>query len=103
MLTMPNANNIDIFLDEKPLPGAEIIVTAQKHTTAAQDVPISVSIVKSSEITSRAPEAIDYTLRYIPGVTVTESQVSIRGSSGYARSVGSRVLFLLDGMPFLSA
>ncbi len=102
-VTLPNGNNLVVFLEQKPLLGEDIIVTAQKHTTATQDVPISISIAKSEEITSRAPEAIDFALRYIPGVTVTESQVNIRGSSGYARSVGSRVLFLLDGMPFLSA
>jgi outer membrane receptor for ferrienterochelin and colicins len=95
-------NSLVILLIEKPVLGEDIIVTAQKHTTTVQDVPISISVVKSSEITSRAPEAIDFALRYIPGVSVTESQVNIRGSSGYARSVGSRVLFLLDGIPFLS-
>lgn len=100
---IPKGNNLIIFLNQKALLGEDVIVTAQKHTTATQDVPISTSIVKSDEITGRAPEAIDNALRYIPGVSVTESQVNIRGSSGYARAVGSRVLFLLDGMPFLSA
>ncbi len=103
VIRIPGGNNLLIFLDQKPLLGEDITVTAQKHTTFTQDVPISISVVKSPEITERSPEALDYTLRYIPGVSVTESQVSIRGSSGYARSVGSRVLFLLDGMPYLSA
>ncbi len=103
IVSVPGGNNLIVLLEEKPLLGEDIIVTAQKHTTYAQDVPVSISVVKSDEITSRAPEAIDFALRYIPGVTVTESQINIRGSSGYARSVGSRVLFLLDGMPFLSA
>ena len=103
IVAIPSGSTIEILLDEKPTLGEDIVVTAQKHTSASQDVPISVSIVKSGEITSRSPEAIDFALRYIPGVSVTESQVNIRGSSGYARSVGSRVLFLLDGMSFLSA
>jgi len=96
-------NVLTVLLEQQPLPGEDVIVTAQKHTTAVQDVPISVSIVKSPEITGRSPESIDYTLRYIPGVSVTHDQVNVRGSSGYAQSVGSRVLFLIDGMPFLSA
>ncbi|MEI8135036.1 MAG: TonB-dependent receptor [bacterium] len=90
------------YLTQQPLRGEDVIVTAQRHTTAVQDVPISVSVVRNEEITERSPEAADHILRYIPGVSVTESQINIRGSSGYARSVGSRVLFLLDGMPFLS-
>lgn len=103
VIALPSGNTLIILLEEKALAGEEIVVTAQRHTTAVQDVPVSMSIVKSDEITNRAPEAVDNALRYIPGVSVTESQVNIRGSSGYARSVGSRVLFLLDGMPFLSA
>ncbi|MFI5265030.1 MAG: hypothetical protein ACHQM6_10985 [Candidatus Kapaibacterium sp.] len=61
-----NGNSPVILLDEKPVLGEEIIVTAQKHTTAVQDVPISTSVLKSAEITSRAPESVDYALRYIP-------------------------------------
>jgi outer membrane receptor for ferrienterochelin and colicins len=81
----------------------EVVVTAQRHISLAQDVPVSVARVEARELSSRSPQTIDQTLRFIPGVTVTEDQVSIRGSSGYARAVGSRVLFLLDGMPFTSA
>ncbi|MDP4229346.1 MAG: TonB-dependent receptor [Bacteroidota bacterium] len=102
-IAVPKENNFTIELVEKAVLGQDIVVTAQRHTTAVQDIPVSMSIVKADEINGRSPEAVDNALRYIPGVSVTESQVNIRGSSGYARSVGSRVLFLLDGMPFLSA
>ncbi len=81
----------------------DVTVTAQKKLEAIQDVPVSVSTVRAPEIESRAPSGLDNVLRYIPGVSVTESEVNIRGSSGYARSIGSRVLLLMDGMPFLSA
>ncbi len=81
----------------------DIVVTAERYVTAVQDVPVSVAVMKEEELLSRAPVAIDDALRWVPGVTVTESQVNIRGSSGYGRGVGSRVLFLLDGMPLLAA
>jgi outer membrane receptor for ferrienterochelin and colicins len=81
----------------------DVTVTAQKKLEAIQDVPVSVSTVAAREIESRAPSGLDNVLRYIPGVSVTESELNIRGSSGYARSIGSRVLVLMDGMPFLSA
>ncbi|HET9136190.1 MAG TPA: TonB-dependent receptor [Candidatus Kapabacteria bacterium] len=80
----------------------EVVVTAQRHVTAAQDVPVSIAVVKQEELTSRSTTVIDQALRLIPGVSVTESQVNIRGSSGYGRGVGSRVLFMLDGQPMLS-
>ncbi|MBS1903165.1 MAG: TonB-dependent receptor [Bacteroidetes bacterium] len=81
----------------------EVVVTAQRHTTLSQDVPVSVSTATAAELTSRGSIAVDDALRWIPGVSVTESQVNIRGSSGYGRGVGSRVLFMLDGMPLLAA
>jgi outer membrane receptor for ferrienterochelin and colicins len=97
------SSEITVLLQELPLEKSEIVVTAQRHASVSQDVPISISTVKSKEILSRAPREVDEVLRYIPGVTVTEDQVSIRGSSGYSRAVGSRVLYMMDGMPMLSA
>jgi len=35
-------------------------------------------------------------------VNITGSQLNIRGSSGYSRGAGSRVLMLLDGVPFIA-
>ena len=96
-------NELTIQLTVKPIEQSEVTVTAQKRLQAIEDVPISVSAVGTREIESRAPAGLDQVLRYIPGVSVTESEVNIRGASGYARSIGSRVLLLMDGMPFLSA
>lgn len=92
-----------VLLESLPLAKEEVVVTAQRHASVSQDVPISMSVVKEAEIQSRAPHEIDEVLRFVPGVTVTEDQVSIRGSSGYSRAVGSRVLYMMDGMPMLSA
>ena len=39
-------------------------------------------------------------LRYVPGINMVDDQISIRGSSGYSRGTGSRVLLALDGLPF---
>lgn len=92
-----------VYLESLPLEKEEVVITAQRHASVSQDVPISMSVVREAEIQSRAPREMDEVLRFIPGVTVTEDQVSIRGSSGYSRAVGSRVLYMMDGMPMLSA
>ena len=36
-----------------------------------------------------------------PGVTVIDGQANIRGGSGYAYGVGSRVMLLVDNMPLI--
>ena len=47
---------------------------------------------------------LDQALPFVPGVTFNgRDNVDIRGSTGFARGVGSRVLMLLDGHPALSA
>ncbi|MEX0602059.1 MAG: TonB-dependent receptor, partial [Bacteroidota bacterium] len=48
----------------------------------------------------RNSATLDDALRYVSGVNMMQDQVNIRGSSGYSRGVGSRVLILLDGLPF---
>jgi len=100
---IPQSNTIEIALRPNTRLSGEVTVTASKHVSSVQDVPISTAVVRSSEIASRTPDGIDKALRYIAGVSVTEDQVNIRASSGYARALGSRVLLLLDGMPFLAA
>jgi iron complex outermembrane receptor protein len=96
-----NATNLRIPL--YPSSHTEITITAQRHAATVGEIPVSVSTINADEIHSRAPVGLDNVLRYIPGVSVTQDEVNIRGASGYARSIGSRVLLLLDGMPFLTA
>lgn len=91
-----------VQLRSSGLGNADVTVTANRVATAVQDLAVSTVTVRAAEIQGRSPQGLDHVLRAMPGVTVTESQVSIRGSSGYARAVGSRVLLLMDGMPFLS-
>ncbi|MBK9246873.1 MAG: TonB-dependent receptor [Ignavibacteria bacterium] len=79
-----------------------VVVSASKHLQAVQDVPISISVVDSKELKDRNIIQIDDALRYIPGVNMAKDQVSIRGSSGFALGLGSRVALLLDGFPMLS-
>lgn len=81
----------------------EIVVTANKKVQLIQDVPISMSVINQQEIILRNSTDIDKILNYIPGIKMNGGQVSIRGTSGFAFGLGSRVAMLLDGMPVLSA
>lgn len=81
----------------------ELIVSANKKTESIQNVPISVSLIKSEDFSTRNITSIDYALQYVPGVEVNQDNVSIRGSSGFSFGVGTRTIFLQDGFPLLSA
>lgn len=94
----------DIVLTLLPsqLHSAEIVVSASKRIQAAQDVPISISVVNAKDLEDRGLTRLDDALRYVSGISVQRDQVSIRGASGFAFGVGSRVAVLLDGFPLLS-
>ncbi|MBU3698966.1 MAG: TonB-dependent receptor [Candidatus Kapabacteria bacterium] len=80
----------------------EVIVSANKRVQAAQDVPISVSIVKSDDLQQRGIVRLDEALRYVSGISIARDQVNIRGASGFALGVGSRAMVLMDGFPLIS-
>jgi iron complex outermembrane receptor protein len=80
-----------------------VIVSAGKRTQSVQEVPVSVTLLDQQAIQQRNVNRIDEVLRYVSGVNVARDQVSIRGSSGFALGIGSRVALLLDGFPMLSA
>lgn len=91
-----------IRLVPSALAGQPIVVTASKYEQQVRNVPVSLATLSRKELQDRNPITIDRALEYVPGVNMNASQVNIRGSSGYSRGVGSRVLFLLDGIPFLT-
>ncbi len=78
-----------------------ILITATRRPQVAGRVPVSMSTVDAVELERRNVIRLDEALRYVPGVQIAEEQVNIRGSSGYAYGVGSRVLLLVDGVPLM--
>jgi len=93
---------VSLVLEESAISTGEVVVTASKHAQSFEEVPVSVSMLKAEEIESRGITRLDNALRQIGGVNVAEDQVNIRGSSGYSRALGSRVLLLMDGVPVLA-
>ena len=93
---------LDIAMTQSAIQSEQVIVTASKRDQSLGDVPVSISVLDGAEIRERNSLSLDDALRYIPGVNMTGTQVNIRGSSGYSLGAGSRVLVLLDGIPFLA-
>jgi outer membrane receptor for ferrienterochelin and colicins len=97
-----STTHADVSLASLPIQTEPVVVTASRREQSLQDVPVSISSMDASTLNARNFVTVDDALRYIPGVNLTEYQVNIRGSSGYSRGAGSRVLLLVDGMPFLT-
>ncbi len=94
--------SLTITLNPIALQTEPVVVTASRREQSFHEAPTSVSILDASGISFRNSVTVDDALRYVPGVNMTEFQVNIRGSSGYTKGAGSRVLMLLDGIPFLT-
>ncbi|MBR9975680.1 MAG: TonB-dependent receptor [Bacteroidetes bacterium] len=92
----------DVVLAETSILTGEVTVTAGKHAQSMEEIPVSISTMHGADIEARGIETLENALRRIPGVNLAEDQVNIRGSSGYSRALGSRVLLLVDGAPVLA-
>ena len=94
--------HLAIHLAQAPIQTDQVVVTASRREQSLREVPVSVSIVSSKMIADHVSVTLDDALRYVPGVNMMQDQVNIRGSSGYSRGVGSRVLILVDGLPYIT-
>ncbi len=101
-LAKGESKSLDIALRPVPLQIEPVVITASRREQSLQEVPVSVSTVTARMVAERNIITLDDALRYVPGVNMMTDQVNIRGSTGYSRGVGSRVLVLLDGLPYIT-
>ncbi len=93
---------LDIFLEPASVQIGQVVITAGKRVQTFAEVPASISVIEPRTLDRRNTITIDDALRQVSGINLIESQVSIRGSSGYSKGVGSRTLMLVDGIPFMT-
>lgn len=93
----------DIALVSKNVTADEVVITATKGIAQSQsEVTVSLEVVKPLAIDLQATPSVDKAISQIPGVDNQDGQINIRGSSGYAYGVGSRVMVTLDGLPLIT-
>lgn len=81
----------------------EVVVSAGKYEQKLSDVTVSMEVIKPELIQSKCVAQLDQIMSQVPSVYITDSQISIRGGSGYSYGAGSRVMMLVDDMPMISA
>jgi outer membrane receptor protein involved in Fe transport len=92
---------IDIALAEKVDLLKVVTVTSGKFEKPLSEVTVSMSVLKPSLIANSANASIDKALEKVPGVTIINNSVNIRGGSGFSYGAGSRVSLLINDMPAL--
>lgn len=107
-IEVPLGASTDVKLDITLLPTTftanDVVISATKGSADQQqkDVTVSIAVVKQRAIDLQATTNVDKVITQVPGVDNLDGQINIRGSSGYAYGIGSRVMILLDGLPLLS-
>lgn len=100
-IALNQATVLDFKLDETVIETPALVVTASKRRQSIQDSPTSLSVMTSTDIERLNEPYLDQALKTAPGVHFAGSNINIRGSSGFSRGAGSRVLLLVDGIPMM--
>lgn len=103
-LAAAETRTIVVRLTAAPLSMAPVEITASRRPEEVARSAVSVAVLPAAEIMNRNVSNLEAALPFMQGVTFNgPGQMDIRGSTGTAAGVGSRVLILLDGHPMLSA
>ncbi len=92
---------MDITVGAQPELLEQVVVTANKAGTKVAESTISIAVVQPDLVENTNSTSIDQVVEKVPGVNIVDGQANIRGGSGYSYGAGSRVLLLVDDLPFL--
>jgi iron complex outermembrane receptor protein len=90
---------IEVALEPRAVAVGEVVTSVTKRETSSLEAPVSVAVIEEEDIQQRVTDTAADAVAYAPSVQFVGDQLNIRGSSGYSRGAGSRVLLLLDGVP----
>ncbi|MCB9248703.1 MAG: carboxypeptidase-like regulatory domain-containing protein [Ignavibacteriales bacterium] len=68
----------------------QLVISANKFDQDLREISTSSYVIDSKIFSDKNYQKIDDAFRYVPGITMTQDQISIRGSSGYSRGAGTR-------------
>ncbi|MYI61084.1 MAG: TonB-dependent receptor plug domain-containing protein, partial [Gemmatimonadetes bacterium] len=100
---VPGEEGRVVALEPTAVEVPELVVSAARRSQTFAQAPISISVADAERIADHNAFSLTGPLRYVSGISQVGSQPVVRGSSGYSRGTGSRLLMLVDGFPMLSS
>lgn len=97
------AKTLNIVMKEKEQIMNVVVVTGSKYEKKLSEETVSMDVLKGSSLQSQNITSLDGGMTRVPGVTIADGQVNIRGGAGWSYGAGSRVLVMIDDLPLLSA
>ena len=99
VLAAGDSTQLDFVLAPLAVQVTQVTVVDKGPSRIVADAVTSVAVIDEEAIASRAAVRVDEAIDRAPGVQLLNGQINIRGSTGYAQGVNSRVLLLIDGVP----
>ncbi|MEX0810822.1 MAG: TonB-dependent receptor [Chitinophagales bacterium] len=96
------SKSINIQLSVKAEDLGLVTVTGSKYEKKFGEESVSMEVLTPQFIENTNSVTLDEALDKVPGVNMVGENINIRGGAGYSSGAGSRVLMLLDGMPYLT-
>ncbi|MBL0310836.1 MAG: TonB-dependent receptor [Bacteroidetes bacterium] len=93
----------NVVLTKKQQMMDAVVVTGSKYEKRLGEETVSLEVMKGNHLTEQNITSLDQGMTRIPGVTIADGQVNIRGGSGWSYGAGSRVQVMMDNLPLLSA
>jgi iron complex outermembrane receptor protein len=94
--------NLEIKLGGSPNELQQVVINESRLSVKIQKVTQSVDVIRPRMLESNNITNLQQAVLKIPGVTMLDGQMSIRGGSGYAYGTGSRVVLVIDEMPLMT-
>ena len=94
-----NTTNITIILKPTSYQFDQLTISANKYDQDLREISSSSYVLDTKTFSEKNYQKVDDAFRFVPGITMTQDQISIRGSSGYSRGAGTRVLVAIDEIP----
>ncbi len=102
-LAADEKKTLNVVLREKQQLIDVVVVTGSKYAKKLGEETVSMDVIKGSSLTSQNITSLDGGMTRVPGVTIADGQVNIRGGAGWSYGAGSRVSVLVDDLPILTA
>jgi outer membrane cobalamin receptor len=78
----------------------QVVISAGKYNQEIKRVTVSTDMIKPYLWEHKAVLNMEGIMNQLPGVNVVDGQANIRGGSGWTYGAGSRVLVMVDDIPF---
>ena len=83
-LTSGQTTTQNATLREKTQIMDEVVVTGNKYETRLAEQPISMDVLKGRNLTNQNITNLEQGMTRVPGVTIADGQVNIRGGAGWS-------------------